>query len=261
MNNALKTAALEERRASALAEVGVVLTDLSLNPIAFDPGAAAILNYTGEPGEMFEAAASIPVEIVEAVRNSPADGLSAMKTHFRTGRGEYICRVYLVEPQNGSMTQPVLALHFERDASASDAISEAIYGVAAKFNLTEREQEALRGISMGLTSKELADRMGISPNTVKAFLRLIMIKMGVTTRSGIVAKILRNGESEDPFPASHKAYSAKRRARDEREIPPDPVPLAKAPEVEGHYRNRGPSAGSDRGALSGGKPFIKKFFI
>jgi DNA-binding CsgD family transcriptional regulator len=38
--------------------------------------------------------------------------------------------------------------------------------------------------------------MAISPNTVKAFLRLIMIKMGVTTRAGIVAKILDHMEGD-----------------------------------------------------------------
>ena len=43
---------------------------------------------------------------------------------------------------------------------------------------------------LGLTSKEVAIRMNISPNTVKAFLRLVMGKMGVTTRAGIVAKLL-----------------------------------------------------------------------
>jgi DNA-binding CsgD family transcriptional regulator len=35
----------------------------------------------------------------------------------------------------------------------------------------------------------MADRMKISPNTVKSFLRLVMVKMGVSTRSGILGKI------------------------------------------------------------------------
>jgi Bacterial regulatory proteins, luxR family len=43
----------------------------------------------------------------------------------------------------------------------------------------------------GLSSKEIADRMKISPNTVKATLRVVMIKMGVSTRSGIVGKIIQ----------------------------------------------------------------------
>jgi DNA-binding CsgD family transcriptional regulator len=40
----------------------------------------------------------------------------------------------------------------------------------------------------GLTNKEIGQRMNISPNTVKAFLKLIMMKMGVSTRSGIIGK-------------------------------------------------------------------------
>ena len=42
----------------------------------------------------------------------------------------------------------------------------------------------------GLSSKEIANRMNVSPNTVKAFLRLIMIKTGVSSRSAVVGKIM-----------------------------------------------------------------------
>ena len=42
----------------------------------------------------------------------------------------------------------------------------------------------------GLSSKEIANRMDVSPNTVKTFLRLIMIKMGVSSRAAIVAKVI-----------------------------------------------------------------------
>ena len=80
----------------------------------------------------------------------------------------------------------MLALHIKREVS----ITDAVYQVGVGYNLTDREQEVLIGVSAGLTSKELAQRMNISPNTVKAFLRLIMIKMGVATRAGIVGKLL-----------------------------------------------------------------------
>jgi hypothetical protein len=45
----------------------------------------------------------------------------------------------------------------------------------------------------GLTSKEIATRMQISPNTVKAFVRLVMVKMKVSTRSGITGKVVGSG--------------------------------------------------------------------
>jgi len=59
-----------------------------------------------------------------------------------------------------------------------------------RFGLTPREQEAIQFLLQGLTSKEIAGHMKISPNTVKSFLRLVMVKLGVSTRSGIVGKIL-----------------------------------------------------------------------
>ena len=43
----------------------------------------------------------------------------------------------------------------------------------------------------GLSSKEIAYRMNISPNTVKAFFRLVMLKMEVSNRSGIMGKIIQ----------------------------------------------------------------------
>jgi DNA-binding CsgD family transcriptional regulator len=58
------------------------------------------------------------------------------------------------------------------------------------YGLTDREREVMEGVSLGLTTKMLGDRMNISPNTVNAFLRMIMIKLGVTTRAGIVGKLL-----------------------------------------------------------------------
>ncbi|PYM61035.1 MAG: DNA-binding response regulator, partial [Candidatus Rokuibacteriota bacterium] len=59
-----------------------------------------------------------------------------------------------------------------------------------QFNLTRREREALESLLQGLSNKEIASRMNVSPNTVKAFLRLIMLKMEVTSRAAIVAKIM-----------------------------------------------------------------------
>jgi DNA-binding CsgD family transcriptional regulator len=86
----------------------------------------------------------------------------------------------------------ILALHLERCQSGPYALDE----LSSEYRLTDREREALRGIALGLTTKEVAERMNISPNTVKAFLRLIMLKMSVNTRAGITAKLFeRQGES------------------------------------------------------------------
>ena len=85
----------------------------------------------------------------------------------------------------------MLAVHLERGLSVQDAVTQA----GSEYGLTDRENEVLQEIASGLTSKEIAERMNISPNTVKAFLRMIMMKMGVSTRSGVIAKLLEHSET------------------------------------------------------------------
>jgi DNA-binding CsgD family transcriptional regulator len=80
----------------------------------------------------------------------------------------------------------MLIVMLERKSNEVVMIAE----IAARFGLTSREQETVQFLLEGLTSKEIAQRMKISPNTVKAFIRLVMVKMGVSTRSGIIGKIV-----------------------------------------------------------------------
>jgi len=66
-------------------------------------------------------------------------------------------------------------------------------GAKSEYRNQSRELQAVELLMDGLRSKEIALRMQISPNTVKAFLRLVMLKMGVSTRSGIVRKVFEQG--------------------------------------------------------------------
>jgi DNA-binding CsgD family transcriptional regulator len=77
-------------------------------------------------------------------------------------------------------------LLLERHSFSAAGLSDAL----GQFDLTPRELETVTLLVEGLTSKQIAARMNISPNTVKAFLRLVMVKMDVSTRSGIVGKIV-----------------------------------------------------------------------
>jgi DNA-binding CsgD family transcriptional regulator len=78
------------------------------------------------------------------------------------------------------------AVLLERGSSGIRAVAQ----VGQEFELTGREKETVQLLAQGLTSKEIAVRMDISPNTVKAFLRIVMVKMGVSTRSGILGKVI-----------------------------------------------------------------------
>lgn len=78
-----------------------------------------------------------------------------------------------------------MAMIFERTATSDLALEE----VCRQFDLTPRERETVELLVQGLTTKEIANRLSISPNTVKAFVRIVMVKMGVSTRSGIVGRL------------------------------------------------------------------------
>jgi DNA-binding CsgD family transcriptional regulator len=166
---------------------GVLVVDLAFDLVACDRGAGAILN--GSLGGV-NGRAHLPTEIRDLLGAQPSTDLASLIFHLNIGDQDYCCRTFLVEPLNGNGQQIVLALHLKRAASLSDALHE----VSEEYRLTDRERQALGGIALGLTTKALAKQMNISPNTVNAFLRLIMIKMGVTTRAGVVGKVLeQNG--------------------------------------------------------------------
>ena len=58
------------------------------------------------------------------------------------------------------------------------------------LELTEREQEVLRGVARGERSKEIAIHLGISERTVGSYLNNIFAKLGVDSRASAVAVAL-----------------------------------------------------------------------
>jgi DNA-binding NarL/FixJ family response regulator len=66
-------------------------------------------------------------------------------------------------------------------------------GVSAKpaENLSTREQEVLDCLSQGFLYKEIAEKLGISYETVHTYIRRIYEKLQVRTRTEAVAKFLR----------------------------------------------------------------------
>jgi DNA-binding CsgD family transcriptional regulator len=169
---------------STTSSSGFILLDSSMKPIFINPAAAEILLYpeTVETREnLCEYLASKLESMLFSGQRSCAP---AVVTKFRSGKRLYLCRSFWINTVNHARSQPSLAVLFERAPQRSVALTQ----LSEKFHLTGREQEVSQYLLQGLTSKEIAMRMEISPNTVKAFLRLIMVKMGVSTRCEIVAK-------------------------------------------------------------------------
>lgn len=61
------------------------------------------------------------------------------------------------------------------------------------YGLSQREQDTLELMVQGFIRKEIADRLGLSLHTVDTYLRGVYRKLEVNTRTGAVAKALKEG--------------------------------------------------------------------
>ncbi|MGI6330657.1 MAG: response regulator transcription factor [Zhaonellaceae bacterium] len=59
--------------------------------------------------------------------------------------------------------------------------------------LTEREQEVLNLITNGMSNKEIADKLGLTINTVKGYIKNVYAKLGVNRRVQVVTKAKEYG--------------------------------------------------------------------
>jgi DNA-binding CsgD family transcriptional regulator len=173
---------IDARSEPAPVSDGVVIVDASLRPVALDRGAEAIFrSFTGHTNG--NGGESIPAPILNILRSRSTHEGETNSTCASADGHHFSCRVFSVRPMNGL---PILIVYLRREVS----LAEAVHQIAVDHRLTDREEEALIGLAMGLSSKELAVRMKISPNTVKAFVRLAMIKLGASSRSRLFAKLL-----------------------------------------------------------------------
>ncbi len=60
-------------------------------------------------------------------------------------------------------------------------------------SLTTREREVLRGIARGLTNKDIATQLGISPRTVETHRESLMRKLGIRHVAGLTKLALETG--------------------------------------------------------------------
>src|SRR5580704_13917341 len=163
---------------------GFLLLDASMNPVLVNSAAAQILAYPHKPDSQKNLDSYIASRVHAGLLiENPSKG-RALVSRFQSGRRIYSCRSFPVSSMSNGHSQASLAVLLERSSARPTSLTQ----LYERFHLTTREQEVAQFLMQGLTSKEIGLRMQISPNTVKAFLRLIMVKMGVSNRSAVVGK-------------------------------------------------------------------------
>jgi DNA-binding CsgD family transcriptional regulator len=71
--------------------------------------------------------------------------------------------------------------------------SSTVWKRLDKDSLSVREKDVLRLLSEGCRTKEIAQRLDISPRTVETYRSRLMLKLGIKSLSGLVKFALRTG--------------------------------------------------------------------
>jgi DNA-binding CsgD family transcriptional regulator len=163
------------------ARTGFLVTSATLDLLYANAAAFRILSFPGDSHE--------PAVVERQLRSIfPAERIVAeppAEASFVSGRRTYVCRPFLLQAPHSRPRQATLGVLLERPFHGDRKLD-----VRSRFHLSPREFESVQYLVRGLTTKEVAERMKVSPNTVKQYVRLVMSKMGVTTRAGIVGKLL-----------------------------------------------------------------------
>jgi DNA-binding NarL/FixJ family response regulator len=123
-------------------------------------------------------------EDTENIFNALAAGASGYLLK-RTPRAELLAALQEVNRGGSPMTTHIARMvvqSFQKKPAAPEP---------ADANLSTREQEVLDCLSQGFLYKEIAEKLGISYETVHTYIRRIYEKLQVRTRTEAVAKFLR----------------------------------------------------------------------
>jgi len=163
---------------------GLIIVGPERNQQACNAEALQILSYPNPPSGETRLGMLLKNTIASLFKQQSGTDADYAMAEFISGRRHYRCTRYVLNVQGLPAAKTVVTL-LERTGSPAVTVQEVCFGL----NMSHREREAVGWLARGLTSKEIAQHMGISPNTVKSFLRLVMTKAGVSTRTGLIGRV------------------------------------------------------------------------
>jgi DNA-binding CsgD family transcriptional regulator len=170
-------------------DTGFLLLDAALKPLYVNAEAGEILFHPEKPKKAKDFADQLASKIRTMAASEGPSGRLSLCNEFLSGRRHYVCRFFdagvLGNKSRGSNESSLVVL-LERSPEAAADFPK----ICHQYHLSQREGEAVQLLVRGLANKQIAARMKISPNTVKVFLRLAMMKIGASSRSEIMSKFI-----------------------------------------------------------------------
>jgi DNA-binding CsgD family transcriptional regulator len=135
----------------------------------------------------------------KAARTAPEAGPEGSGAHapidiFLSHRRKYEVRGLVLEGRlQGSVSRyPSFVFVLER----ADAEQGALQKLGREKRLSPREQDLVRHLFSDLSNKEIGQAMGLSANTVKGYLKSLALKLGASSRVGILAALYSPGRAK-----------------------------------------------------------------
>jgi NarL family two-component system response regulator LiaR len=95
-----------------------------------------------------------------------------------------------------ALAQAIRAAHAGRATLSPEAAQELVQAAAKPptpgYDLTERERDVLALLVEGLNNTQIADRLVVSPSTIKSHVSHILAKLGVVSRTEAAALAVRH---------------------------------------------------------------------
>jgi DNA-binding CsgD family transcriptional regulator len=126
--------------------------------------------------------------LAEPKDRDPREG-SGIISVLQSSRRQYTVKGMLLStysPRSWGSAERYYLFLLERGAAEQSKLCL----VFRQFKLTNREQEITRLLLADQSNKEIAAALGLSLNTVKVYMKLLTRKLGVTSRTGILARVL-----------------------------------------------------------------------
>jgi DNA-binding CsgD family transcriptional regulator len=165
-------------------QFGFCLLSASNQVVAATDRASRLLNYPRSERTQLNENCMQKIRALANTRQR-ADG-TTWRAVLRSGRRHYRCRaIPFVAQTTVPLSMPTLLL-IERPGASQTTLSR----MATDFHLTARQVELVSLLARGLTNKQIAGVLSLSAHTVKTHLHVIMVKLGTSTRAGVVGALI-----------------------------------------------------------------------
>lgn len=170
---------------AAESEADLVLMDLAMPRLSGAEATRRIVASGSKARILIVSASESPVRIRDALRLGAAGHLSK-----RADGRDLLMAVEAVR-LGGSYLSPHLARRVARDAAHPAPEPQAAPGSVG--TLTAREREVLAWLAEGLSSREIGERLSVSPRTIDSHRVRLMKKLGIHKVQALVRWAIREG--------------------------------------------------------------------